>query len=156
MRVEGDTAEFIRKVSKRGYSHAMLFVDGTSVIDADGPGVHAHNPRRMLFKNENDTIVLRADVATKDMLFQIEQFARSKVGTAYSIEEARKSIRRPGTSDADLNRQFCARFVAQAYEYAGVNIIDEPNYCTPGDIERSPLLKIVPNILRKATNDEIT
>jgi hypothetical protein len=144
----------IRRQSGSQYSHALLCVDGVSLIDSNIEGVQSHNPRRRLYKNADDVLVLRSKNATKDQLLKVEQFARSKVGTAYSLAEARKSQRRE-LSDADFNRQFCTRFVAQSYEYGSISFVNTPDFCTPADIEKSPFLQIVNDVARNASEKEI-
>lgn len=154
LKFDNEKSEFIRRISNSEFSHAMLYVGGYSLIDADGPGVHAHNLQRLLIPKEDDALVLRPTNATADQLWKVEQFVRAKVGTEYSMEEARKVVRN-GEFVPEDNRQFCTRLVAKAYEFAGFQIVERPDYCSPKDIETSNELSIVEGVTRFANEKEI-
>jgi len=51
--------------------------------------------------------------------------------------------------------QFCSRLVAQAYLHIGHKIVENPNFCQPAEIENSNFFEEVPDIIRKATKEEI-
>jgi hypothetical protein len=154
LRFETEKSKLIRRFSNSQFSHAMIYVGGSSIIDADGPGVHAHNLQRLLIPKEDDVVVLRSKNASTDHLWKVEQFVRSKVGTEYSMEEARKVVRN-GEFVPEDNRQFCTRLVAKAYEFAGLNIVERADYCSPKDIEGSNELFVLQNVVKVANEEEI-
>jgi hypothetical protein len=148
--------KIIRQATGSDYSHAMLYVGGFSCIDSDGPGVQAHNIERILFENPDDGIVIRLkQPLDEDLLYQIIDFARSKIGTEYSLEEARATLYNQSSVAKYENRQFCTRFVAKAYEAGGIRIVNNPDYCTPKEIHESNLLVPIRDIMRPANEHEI-
>ncbi len=154
MRTAHRKSEIIRRAAGSGYSHAMLYVGGGSVIDSDGPGVQAHNPSRMLFENSDDAIVLRLKEISTGQINKIIQYAGSKIGTEYSKDEAKKVIKKEKGTPVK-NRQFCTRFVAKAYEHGGVLICEDPEYCSPKEIEQCPLLTLIDEQLFEANEAQI-
>lgn len=134
----------IRVVTKSEISHAMLYVEAYSLIDSTGDGVHARNTQRTLWKDQCQVHVLRLKHGLSDeQLQRVVNYARGLVGTQYSVFEAARSItKKRGTNS---RKQFCSRLVAQAYAAAGINLVKSPDYCTPEDLRKSPLLEEVPS-----------
>lgn len=154
LKFETEKSKLIRRFSNSKFSHAMIYVGESSLIDADGPGVHAHNLQRLLIPNEDDVVILRSKNASLEQLWKVEQFVRSKVGTEYSMEEARKTVRN-GEFVPEDNRQFCTRLVAKAFEFPNLNIVEKPDYCSPKDIEDSKELSTIQGATRAASEKEI-
>lgn len=145
----------IRDKSNSEFSHAMLYMGNSSYIDSDGGGVQANNIQRLIFENPEDVAVLRL-IDDREKLPKVELFARSKIGTAYSISEAVEASEENKSFEAmEPNRQFCTRFVTQAYNSAGINLVDNYNYPIPDDILNSKLLVRLENIVKKASEEEI-
>lgn len=135
----------------RGYSHAMLYLD-KAIFHAVIPQVYSYNPQRLAIRRESDICVLRCSQLTDAKLKTIDFFARTKIGAEYSIPEAVKVIwRRKSKRGTYSQRQFCSRFVAQAYHAAGLELVSNPDFCAPGDFKKCGLLKKVPDVLRIAT-----
>jgi hypothetical protein len=83
-------------------------------------------------------------------------FARTEIGKQYSVPEAiRSKMKRNSSSEANSNRQFCSRLVAQAYAEAGVNIVTNPDYCYPQDIANSPFMMKVRDCEQTLSDEEI-
>ena len=57
--------------------------------------------------------------------------------------------------EEESNRQFCSRLVSQSYEFAGILLVTNANYCYPKDIESSPLLYEVKDCVRAAEAHEV-
>lgn len=149
-------SEMVRKLTKSQYSHAMMYVGVSSIIESDGYGVQSNNIHRVLVDGIENGVVLRLkDEELSRNLFDIETFARQRIGTEYSTEEARLAVISKELEAQNPNRQFCTRFVAPAYSSAGIKLVDNPDYCTPENLLDSPLLERVPNVLRKARPKEI-
>jgi len=129
----------IRSFTKSDISHAMVCVASSSVMDSTTEGVHARNIAKMFYPDDCAIHVLRFHpaIAPAAMAEAID-FVRGRTAAAYDIREAIRSVVAPFGSGND--RQFCSRLVARAYASAGVELVKNPNYCTPADILRSPLL----------------
>ncbi len=144
----------IRFATKSDISHAMLYVDTCSVIDATNEGVHARNTQRILFDDARSVHVLRLKQSLKPSDARgICEYVRHRIGTAYAKREAVQTVL--GGSDVWSRKQFCSRLVAQAFASRGFGIVTDPNYCSPGDILRSNLLQEIGDCTRPATSEDI-
>lgn len=142
----------IRKATGSDFSHAILYVGDGSYIHSDSEGVHASNTQRLLIENPANVQVYRLIVRDSQAIQKICEYARSEIGKQYSVSEAIKStLRRRTSSPTASNRQFCSRLVAQAYAYAGILLVSNPDYCYPQDIGNSNLLHRVEGCITKAT-----
>jgi len=139
------------------YHHAMLYTGGSSHIHSNkGPGVQAENTVRMLFHDKDAAIALRLKNALHNhLLGNIIDNARTKIGTEYSGAEAKRTILRRNEDEFEPNRQFCTRFVAQAFADGGLKIVEDANYCTPFDLANSDVFTIIKNVLKEANAEEL-
>lgn len=146
------TSKTIRKSTRSKYSHAMLYASYACYIHADRNGVHTGNPIRLLFEQKKDFLVLRV----KDLQKAAKAcyFARNQIGMEYSVKEAIKS-KIPTPIKSTKNRQFCSRLIAQSYAFSGLNIVSNPNYCTPQELIKSPAVHVVDNCLIEADDHEM-
>lgn len=151
-------SKLVRLMSTGAYSHALCCLTKTSLIEATMKGrVFSENPQRLLFENIDDCRVLRS----KKELNQEEQnaiilFLRCQVSTRYSVKEALSTGKYQRTDKtAKEDGQFCSRLVAQAFNKAGIKLVDNPNYCSPESLNASTLLQSIPNTVRMATDEEI-
>jgi len=147
-------SQLVRQLTKSEFSHAVLYVGVSSCIESDGPGVQSQNLQRLIFESPSDIKILRIK-NEKNRISDAIVFARQKIGTEYSLEEAKLALLEKQKKANEPNRQFCTRFVAQAYQSAGVNIVENPDYCTPEDLINSEFLVEIKEALRKATEAEI-
>ena len=147
----------IRAATSGSFSHAMLYVADHSYIHSDGAGVHAGNTQRRLFAEEGHAAVLRLRDADVSAVDRACVYARTQVGKQYSRVEAIRSrkFRDEAEHLEDSNRQFCSRLVAQAYSFASLQLVPNPDYCYPVDFASSPLLVPVEEPLRRAQASEI-
>jgi len=149
-------SKLIRIATGGEYSHAILYVGGHSCIDSTTNGVQAHNIQRMLFDSPEFCKVLRyKDSIEPKSIESIIDFARAKVGTAYSVPEAIQAGIKIKDDIKERNRQFCSRLVAQAYHNNGFDIVKNPNYSTPEEINKSDKLIEIENALRIAHPEEV-
>lgn len=146
-------SEVIRKRANSEYSHARLYVGGT-LIESEGLGVQSVNPQRLLYDNPNDFIVLRPASASEEQKNLACLYARSEVGREYAGKDFKKSIVKPIEIE-EPNRQFCTRLIAQAYRFAGYEIVQNADYCTSAEIQSSDKLILVKNMFHEATEEEI-
>jgi len=142
----------IRNLTGADISHAMICVGRSSVIDSTGDGVHARNLERIILEPGCAGHVLRpVKPLTTEQLRSITSFARAAVGTRYTISGAAKSVLAGFVAG---RRQFCSRFVAQAYRDSGLTLVPDADFCHPGEILRSPALVEVADVLRNLSPEE--
>lgn len=147
------TSKAVRKSTGSDFSHAILYVGSGSYIHSDANGVHSGNLQRLLFDASENVTVLRVK-CDQETINQACIFARLKIGTTYSVRSAINAKLRTSKRKNE-NRQFCSRLVSQAYEYAGVKLVDDASYCTPQEILESQSILEIPRKARKATDEEI-
>lgn len=119
------------------YSHAMLYVSGSSCIGAE-KRVQARNLARFLFDDPKNTCVLRIkkEYQTPITIDAAIYYARLVVGNPYSIVDAlRMELGR--TDNSTFDTQICTRLVAKAFEFSGLRIVDNVEMCTPQEILES-------------------
>lgn len=132
----------IRVATGSDISHAMVCVEDRSIIDATGEGVHARNTQRLLFDGDCSVYVLRLREGISDhQLAAVRNYMRGHIGTQYSTKEAMLTLL--GGARQLSKRQFCSRLVAQAFASAGIHLVANPNFCSPANIQNSPLLASV-------------
>ncbi|GGN37555.1 MULTISPECIES: YiiX/YebB-like N1pC/P60 family cysteine hydrolase [Marinomonas] len=148
----GFISKTVRLSTLSKFSHAILYVGGGSFIHSDIQGVHSNNIQRLLFEEKNHVEVRR--IVDASYVANAIMFARSQIGISYSVQEAVRT-KYPLYKGKKLNRQFCSRLVAQSFEYAGIKLVSNPDYCTPKELQKSPLVNMVAGCLRVAEDHEI-
>ncbi|MEM5496577.1 YiiX/YebB-like N1pC/P60 family cysteine hydrolase [Paraglaciecola mesophila] len=146
-------SKVVRKSTKSDFSHAMLYVGNGSYIHSDAKGVHSGNLQRLLFDSADNVTVLRSE-CNSEVIDLACRFARSKIGTKYSVKSAINAKLRTSKKENE-NRQFCSRLVAQAYEYAGLMLVKDSSFCTPQEILNSKSTYQISCKVRKATDAEV-
>lgn len=148
----------ISKHTNSRYSHAMIYVGGTIIEATQEGGVFSRVPNRSTVRDIRDFKVLRLKVLPGHEAIQaVCNHARYLSGSQYSVTEALK-VKGPGFIREfadDSRKQFCSRLVAQCYQETGIKLVDNINYCSPGDIERSELLFEVTKMVRCASEEEV-
>lgn len=141
----------VMEETRSNYSHALLCVDYSSVIDA-GKIVQSKNPLRDDFENKDDALVLRLKPQFKCELIvnKAVEFARRTIGTQYSYREAKEVLNNTGDAK-EPNRQICTRLIAKAFENAGLIIVANTDYPTIKDLEDSPYFECVSNCVMEVT-----
>lgn len=156
-REKSKRSKAIRGISVGDYSHALICLDSSSLIEATIEGrVFTENAQRLIFDKIEDCKVLRfKNTLTKDQKEKMNYFLRTQIGNRYSIKEAIKIPLFSRTMKTADDGQFCSRLVAQAYQCASINLVTNPNYCTPENLNSSEFLNNVPNVVRIATSEDI-
>ncbi len=148
----------IAKATNGRFGHVMLYLDHM-IIHADTKGVWSKNPQRILMNDQSRLAVYRLkNPLSVESLQRIESYARSRVGSLYSIPQATKSIQSPIKKATDRylqDRQFCSRLLAQSFAEVGINLVADINYCTPNEIADSAFLQEVPNAVVLASAGDI-
>ena len=146
----------VRRATNSDFSHAMIYVQHSSIIDATADGVHASNVQRLFFEEDSVVVALRHRPALAgETIRKITDFARAATGTEYSKTEAVGVVARRMRS-VGSRKQFCSRLAAQAYAFAGVNLVPDANYCSPEDLRTSELLVEVEDVLLPASEEEVS
>lgn len=153
-RIYGVLKSGIIRLGSKDYSHAMLYFEG-SIIHAHPPIVFASNPQRFCAANEGDYRCLRFPALTEKQERQIESYAREHVGALYSTWEAAKTpLKKRGHGHSTSGREFCSRFVAEAYAEAGISLVPNPSFCAPGDFLKAGNLQDMGSCTRDATEED--
>lgn len=157
IRTNDRTCAKIREFSKSNFSHGLICKGNVSCLESNAFGVQSVNPQRLVFENHNDAIALRLKNESKiEKLKEGLTNASMKIGMAYaSRHELMKSYVKTLESAEEGRRQFCTRFVAQVYEESGIKIVENPDYCSPKDIEESASLCRIEDILKEGSKQEI-
>jgi hypothetical protein len=147
------TGKAIRLATGGPVSHAMICVQHGSIIDSTSNGVQSRNLQREFFDDNEEIWAFRlAQCPSATQIAKIIDFARSQIGTRYSVTEAARSVF-PGSRPRN-KRQFCSRLVACSYGNAGIKLVEDQDYCTPDDLRLSPLLEEVTDITEMVSVDE--
>lgn len=148
----------IAKATNGRFGHVMLYLD-SMIIHADTKGVWSKKPQRILMNDPSRLAAYRLKNAlSEDDLQRVESYARSRVGSLYSIPQAVQSLQqRQGTITARflLDRQFCSRLVAQSFAEVGVNLVADFDFCTPNEISESTLLYELPHAVKPASATDL-
>ncbi|WP_188080039.1 YiiX/YebB-like N1pC/P60 family cysteine hydrolase [Neorhizobium sp. P12A] len=146
-------SKLIRATTISPISHAMLYVDHCSVIDATGDGVHSANTQRLFFEEHNAVFVLRVegglDPATA---VKICNYVRERVGSEYATWEAGRAWQ--GLGKKGTPKLFCSRLVAQAYAANGFNLVKNTDFCTPKKLLKSAKLVEIADPTVEVTDEE--
>lgn len=151
------SAQLIKLGTWSKNTHVMIYVGNTMMHAVREGGVFSKNPQRELYKSDGHVKVFRLKNSVgQKTLKSICDYARGLTGSVYSLREAflTKAFSEK-TKTAKTKMQFCSRLVAQSYEFAGINLVENPSYCFPKDISESSLLREVSGIVREASQAEI-
>lgn len=134
-------------------SHAMIYVQRGSIIDSTSDGVQARNLQRELFEDDEEVFAFRLrDELPPVQIARVVDFARSEIGTRYSMAEARSVVVGP----KPRNRQeFCSRLIARAYQSIGIQLVHDHDYCSPEHLRISPMLIELSDLTEVVSEEEI-
>lgn len=150
-----ELSQKIMETTQSEYSHAMLYVGGSSYIEADDR-VQARNLARVLFDDKADTCILRI----KERLLEpftvgaAIHYSRFVVGNPYSLLDALR-LGKGLVDNPTADTQICTRLVAKAYAFAGLKIADNIEMCTPQELLESNCVNVYRDFLRVATDFDI-
>jgi len=148
-----DSREIQQRTNSK-FSHSMLYWYG-SVIHASDI-VITENPSRMLFEENEGVCILRLkdDYWNPYRISAIIDYARTFVGTFYD-RKALIAMRDGKKVMPKENRQMCARFVAECYDYVCLDLVKNYEICTPEEILNSTILNRISNPLLEATQEDV-
>lgn len=145
--------ERMHLLMKSQYDHVALYAGDAFIMESDGGGVVLNHIFSYGFKEVDDAIVLRCKSDSELIREGVVFYARSTMGMEFGSLEARKVPKYEATEKpAESNRMFCSRLVALSYDKMGVNLVPNPNYCTPASFMDSDKLVRVYDALVPATD----
>lgn len=152
----GKVSKAVRRMTKSEISHAMVYVQHSSLIDATAHGVHSSNLQRLFLEDDAVVVVLRHRTPlSAEVIRQVTDFARAATGTEYSKKEAMAVVARK-MRRAGSRKQFCSRLAAQAYAFAGISLVPDPDYCSPEDLRTSAHLVEISDVELPASDQEVS
>lgn len=136
------------------YDHAAIYIGDAFLMEADGYGVVMNHVYSYAFKEIDHGCILRLKVLNHRMAEDAIYWARGRMAMEFGALQAHKVINFRDTEDRDKsNRTFCSRLVSQAYHQAGIDIVKNPDYCSPDDIFYSDTLTLVEPSLISFTDE---
>lgn len=136
------------------YSHAMLYWYGSLIHASDI--VITENPSRVLFEKDDNVCVLRLNDEYRQELRirDLINHARSFVGTLYD-KEALDAMAEDREFIPNQNRQMCAKFIAQCFEYVCADLVEDYEKCSPQDLINTNVVHQINDVLIEATPKDI-
>lgn len=152
---DSELSRRVMKATNSDYSHAMIYVCGSSCIGAE-KRVQARNLARLLFDDPRNTCVLRVKkgIQTPNTMNAAIYYARVVVGNPYSLVDALR-LELGRTDNSTFDTQICTRLVAKAFEFSGLRIVDNVEMCTPQEILESKCFDKHCDFLRVASDFDI-
>lgn len=144
----------IQKRTNSQFSHAMLYWYD-SILHASNI-VITKNPSRILLKEDETACIMRLKDGYRNdwRIDDLIAYARTFVGTFYDTK-ALVAMKNGEKVEPNENRQMCAKYVAQCYDYVCLDLVENYELCSPEDIHKSKLLYSIDNILLEATQEDI-
>lgn len=136
------------------YIHSALYAGDAFLLESDGFGVARNHIYSYGFREIEDAVVLRVKNLSAEQVDEVIRVAGTKLGTEYGTLEAYRSLRYRETDEQEHeNRMFCSRLIAKSFEFVGVMLVPNPNYCAPKDFINSDKVEIIPDILEETDAD---
>jgi len=147
----------VRLATWAPYSHAAIFFED-SFIDATKKGIFSKNPQRITFSSKDDFCVLR--LIDKNKLFgvnltNLKNYIRNEIGNSYSTKDAVMVKLSALKGNGNLDEQFCSRLVARAYGSVGVQLVVDPDFCSPKDLMNSSLLFELKDVYEELSENDL-
>ena len=152
------TEPAIQKRLSCKYDHVAVYMGDAFILEADGLCATMNHIHSYGFRDKEDAIVMRLKDWNQTMIDKVLFCARMKMGMEYGTLSAYYKTLLNDNENKDTvntNKTYCTRFVAQAYNMAGVNIVKNPEYCIPDDFIHSKYLCEIEDVLTLAEDDEI-
>ncbi len=114
----------IRTFTHSNYSHAMIYLEGTCAHSI-GEGVEYFNLSKYFIYSKEKIKVLRfKGYLSEENKIKLQTFVAERHGNEYDYIPAIKSAFKYSVSD-NVNKQFCSKLVAEAFEHIGIKIKEE-------------------------------
>lgn len=143
-----------KRMPEDKYLHAAIYIGDAYLIEADGLGVVMNHLLSYAFKKADHACALRLKKRNRQTINKVIYWARKQMGKDFGSKQAILVPIKKNTEEKDnSNRTFCSRLVAQAYNSAGIKIVNNPNFCSPDDILKSNALEIIPHSVQPFTDE---
>lgn len=136
------------------YDHVAIYLGDAFLVEADGMGVVMNHVYSYAFREVEDGCVLRLKNGSVRMIEELLFWVRGRMAMEFGTQQARLVYKLKETEEQEhSNRTFCSRLVAQAYHQRGVDVVQNPDYCSPDDFLSSEYLEKVEPSLRSFTKE---
>lgn len=136
------------------YDHAAIYLGNAFLMEADGTGVVMNHVYSYAFKEWNHGCVMRLKHASPKAMEDILLWVRTQMAMEFDAMQAKDVNKKRDTDEEEhSNRTFCSRLVAQAYHHGGIDVVKNPDYCSPDDFLSSALLEKVEPSLQPFTEE---
>ena len=130
------------------YDHVAIYLGDAFLMEADGTGVVMNHIYSYAFREEMHGCILRLKKSSPRIIDDSLFWIRSRMAMEFGTQQARmvNALKNSDKKDQS-NRTFCSRLVAQAYHQGGIDIVANPDYCSPDDFLLADCLeKIEPSL----------
>lgn len=135
------------------YDHAAIYLGDAFLMEADGTGVVMNHVYSYAFREAEHGCVLRPKKVSPKIIADTLFWIRSRMAMEFGTKEARKVNKYKDTDEKEhSNRSFCSRLVAQAYHQGGIDLVKNPDYCSPDGFLSSEYLEKIEPSLQKFTD----
>ena len=131
------------------YDHVAIYLGDAFLVEADGMGVVMNHVYSYAFREVEDGCVLRLKNGSVRIIEELLFWVRGRMAMGFGTQQARLVYKLKETEEQEhSNRTFCSRLVAQAYHQIGIDVVQNPDYCSPDDFLSSEYLeKVEPSLL---------
>lgn len=152
------TSKAIRLGTQSEFSHVMMMINKCAYVHAIANGVESGNIQREIFDKPEYMQVLRLKNREKYAL-SLEQVIKKvthDIAKPYSVPNAiNAKFKIPFNFNTLETKRYCSQLVALAYKEANIDLVKNPNHCTPEEILQSGLLEKINIKLTDITSSEI-
>ncbi|WP_036877046.1 YiiX/YebB-like N1pC/P60 family cysteine hydrolase [Xylanibacter oryzae] len=131
------------------YDHIAVYLGDAFLIEADGTGVMMNHVYSYAFKDDDHGCIMRLKKScSKKRIDELLYWLRQQMAMEFGSFQARKvPVLKNTDEQGEKNRTFCSRLVAQAYHQIGIDLVKNPDFCSPDDILGSDfLVKVEPSL----------
>lgn len=116
------------------YDHAAIYLGDAFLMEADGTGVVMNHIYSYAFREKEHGRILRLKKSSPRIIEDVLFWIRSRMAMEFGTQQARMVNAFKNTEQVEhSNRTFCSRLVAQAYHQGGIDIVKNPDFCSPDD-----------------------
>lgn len=136
------------------YDHAAIYLGDAFLMEADGTGVVMNHVYSYAFREKGHGCILRLQKSSPRIIDDVLFWIRSRMAMEFGTQQARMVNAFKDTyQEEHSNRTFCSRLVAQAYHQGGIDIVKNPDYCSPDDFLASDCLEKIEPSLQSFTEE---